>query len=178
MTTPGEHEARAKEEENDVGLGPEEATNYRSIAARANYLAADRPDIMYSVKELCRRMDRPTKMHWHKLKRLWRYLSESGLERVVDATGAQEGEAYLTLTSGAETHQPNPASPGETVEITFWARGETDGDTLEVTLDFRDQEMWTTPLQTETEVFSLTTDWQSFSVSGTAPEGSRMLPVQ
>ena len=40
VITPGEHEARAKEEENDVALGPGETTTYRSIAARANYLAA------------------------------------------------------------------------------------------------------------------------------------------
>ena len=69
VTTPGEHEARGKEEENDVELGPGEATNYRSIAARANYLAADLPDLMYAVKELCRGMAAPTKGHWLKLKR-------------------------------------------------------------------------------------------------------------
>ena len=47
---------------------PEETTRYRAITARANYLAADRPDLMYAVKELCRGMAKPTKMHWHKLK--------------------------------------------------------------------------------------------------------------
>ena len=99
----------------------------------------------------------------------WRYMSENGLDRVVDAKTAQEGNAYLSLTSGAETHQPNPADPGETVQISFWAKGESDSDTLDVTLDFRDQEMWTSPLQTETQTFSLTTAWQSFTVSGTAP---------
>ena len=55
-----------------------EATRYRAIAARANYLAADRPDIMYSVKEICRGMANPTLAHWHKLKRLGRYLVGSG----------------------------------------------------------------------------------------------------
>ena len=70
VTTPGEHEARAKEEENDVALGPEESTVYRSIAARANYLATDLQDLMYAVKELCRGMAAPTKGHWLKLKRL------------------------------------------------------------------------------------------------------------
>ena len=75
VVTPGEHEARAKEEENDVALGPEDSTGYRSIAARANYLAADHPDLMYAVKELCRGMAAPTKGHWLKLKRLGRYLT-------------------------------------------------------------------------------------------------------
>ena len=77
MTTPGENEPRGQEEENEAELGPEEATTYRSIAARANYLSADRPDIMYAVKELCRGMAKPTRMHWHKLKRLGRYLVEN-----------------------------------------------------------------------------------------------------
>merc|ERR1711904_603800 len=49
----------------------------RSIAARANYLASDRPDLMYAVKELCRGMAKPTRLHWHKLKRLGRYLLEN-----------------------------------------------------------------------------------------------------
>ena len=78
MITPGENEARGQGEENEVELGPEEVTNYRSIAARANYLSADRPDIMYAVKELCRGMAKPPKGHWLKLKRLGRYLIESG----------------------------------------------------------------------------------------------------
>ena len=78
MTTPGENEHRGQEEENEAEIGPEEATTYRSIAARANYLSADRPDIMYAVKELCRGMAKPTRVHWLKLKRLGRYLIESG----------------------------------------------------------------------------------------------------
>ena len=77
VITPGENEPRRKDGENEEELSPEEATRYRGIAARANYLAADRPDIMYTVKELCRGMARPTRAHWHKLKRLGRYLAEN-----------------------------------------------------------------------------------------------------
>ena len=33
---------------------------------------------MYSVKELCRGIAKPTKAHWHKLKRLGRYLVDNG----------------------------------------------------------------------------------------------------
>ena len=54
VVTPGEHEPIRKEGEHEEELSPEEATRYRGIAARVNYLAADRPDIMYTVKELCR----------------------------------------------------------------------------------------------------------------------------
>ena len=49
---PGENDPRRKEGENEEELTPDEATRYRAIAARANYLAADRPDLMYSSKEV------------------------------------------------------------------------------------------------------------------------------
>ena len=78
VTSPGESETREKMEESQEELSPSDATRYRSIAARANYLAVDRPDIMYAVKELCRGMAKPTKGHWLKLKRLGRYLIENG----------------------------------------------------------------------------------------------------
>ena len=77
VITPGENEPRRKEGENEEELSSEEATRYRGIAARANYLAADRPDLMYAEKELCRGMARPTRAHWHKLKRFGRYLVDN-----------------------------------------------------------------------------------------------------
>jgi hypothetical protein len=55
-------------------LGQEEATAYRAIAARANYLAPDRPDMQYATKEICRRMCEPKQKDWMRLKRLARYL--------------------------------------------------------------------------------------------------------
>ena len=51
------------------------------MAARANYLAADRPDVQYAVKEVCRRMAKPAKSDWQKLVRLARYLK--GAPRLV-----------------------------------------------------------------------------------------------
>ena len=44
------------------------------MAARANYLAADRADIQYAVKECCRGMATPQVRHWDMLKRLAKYL--------------------------------------------------------------------------------------------------------
>ena len=41
-------------------LEPREASIYRGVAARANYIAADRPDLMYAVKDICRGMAEPT----------------------------------------------------------------------------------------------------------------------
>ena len=49
-------------------------TKYRALAARANYLALDRIDIQYAVKECCRGMANPERRHWERLKRIGRYL--------------------------------------------------------------------------------------------------------
>ena len=79
--SPGEDEKKYEIEENDTELEKGKATKYRKIAARANYLASDRIDIQYSVKEVCRLMAKPTEGGWKKLKRLARYLK--GRPRVV-----------------------------------------------------------------------------------------------
>ena len=54
-----------------------EATRYRALVARANYVAQDRADIQFAVKELSRGMSSPTAEHWNSLKRLGRYLRET-----------------------------------------------------------------------------------------------------
>ena len=72
----GSKAAKAYERLQDVGeiLTDLEATDFRSLSARANYLALDRPDIAYATKELCREFSRPTRKSLEKLKRLVRYL--------------------------------------------------------------------------------------------------------
>ena len=59
-------------------LDDEQHTRYRAIAARANYLAADRPDAQFSCKEACRFMAKPTDVSWLSLKRLGRYFVGRG----------------------------------------------------------------------------------------------------
>ena len=55
----------------DVLVG-EDATLYRALAARANFLALDRPDLAYATKELCRDFSAPTTHSVWKLRRLIR----------------------------------------------------------------------------------------------------------
>ena len=62
-------------------MDPEEATAFRALSARANYLAQDRPDIAFCSKELCREFAIPNKNSFIKLKRLVRYLC--GLPRLI-----------------------------------------------------------------------------------------------
>ena len=81
VVSPGEDAKAWEEEQDQEKLGPEKASEYRGLAARANYLALDRPDIQYAVKEICRGMSSPTVGDRKKLKRLARYLV--GMPRVV-----------------------------------------------------------------------------------------------
>ena len=77
LSHPGGEKKTIDEEENSEELVGAEATRFRAVAARANYLAADRPDIQYSVKEICRKMSKPVRGDWQKLVRLGRYLKGS-----------------------------------------------------------------------------------------------------
>ena len=52
MSTSGEAETRGDEEKNAQELGDHEASRFKGLAARANYLSADRPDLMYNTKEM------------------------------------------------------------------------------------------------------------------------------
>jgi len=71
-----------KEEDGDeTELQRDQATLHRAITARGLYLAQDRSDIQFAVKELSRQMSQPTKRYWKALVRLGRYLI--GKPRVV-----------------------------------------------------------------------------------------------
>ena len=76
MATPGVSET--KEETDGYDDSPElvgsEATAYRGVATRLNYLAMDRPDLQFSAKEISKKMAKPRAADWSKLKRLARYL--------------------------------------------------------------------------------------------------------
>ena len=74
LTHPGGDKKVMKEEGNSKELIGSEATRFRAVVARGNYLAAGRPDIQYAVKEVCRRMAKPVEGDWQKLARIGRYL--------------------------------------------------------------------------------------------------------
>ena len=63
-----EHLSRA-----EGALSQSDATTYRAISARSNYLAQDRPDASFSSKELCRDFATPNTNSYDKLKRLGRF---------------------------------------------------------------------------------------------------------
>ncbi len=68
---------RRSEAEDDTPLKGDEVGLFRSYAARANYLAMDRPELAYPAKELCRRMKEPVKGDLRALRRIAQYLANS-----------------------------------------------------------------------------------------------------
>ena len=69
--TPGIDEV---DREDDVEITGSDATRFRSVAARCNYLAFDRPDIQFPTKEICREMSKPTTGSLRRLQRLGQYV--------------------------------------------------------------------------------------------------------
>ena len=86
-------------EADEEALPPHLAHLYRAGAARANFLAMDRPDLSWSAKELCRRMSAPRREDMLRLRRLARYLVEA--PRLVSWFAAQS--AGLPVRAFADT---------------------------------------------------------------------------
>ena len=75
LTIPSDRDEVTEEQDADL-LNPFEATQFRSLGARANYLGLDRPDIQFATKEICRGMARPSRGGMIRMERLARYLLE------------------------------------------------------------------------------------------------------
>jgi hypothetical protein len=77
-------------------LSPEDATTYRALSARGNFLSQDRGDIQFATKELCREFAVPNRNSYNKLKRLGRFLV--GKPRLVHdykwGTGVEGSDCY------------------------------------------------------------------------------------
>ena len=65
---------RPEEPGENRDLTPGEASVYRAVVARLNYLALDRVDLQFAAKTLSRKMSAPTEADWEELRRTARYL--------------------------------------------------------------------------------------------------------
>ena len=61
-------------EEEERAWKSQDPRKFRSLVARCNYLAGDRPDIQFATRVCASGMSDPQPIHWRKLKRLARYL--------------------------------------------------------------------------------------------------------
>lgn len=80
-------------------LDMKRTSQFRVMAARANYLSLDRSDIQFAVKELCRDMSSPSEESWVGLKRLCKYLK--GHPRVVYEYKWQDKVGVIDVYSDA-----------------------------------------------------------------------------
>jgi hypothetical protein len=74
LDAPSIRESATEATEDSKPLDAKGATEFRGLAARANYLSLDRADIQYATKEACREMAAPTHKSMAKFKRIARYL--------------------------------------------------------------------------------------------------------
>ena len=72
--TPGVSGVDEEDTEEDVPLEGEDITRYRGVTARCNYPAADRPDCVFTIKDECREMSKPTTGSLKRLRRIGRDL--------------------------------------------------------------------------------------------------------
>ena len=98
--------------------GSEQATQYRAMVARCNYLSQDRSDIQFAVKELCRSMSRPTVEDWTKLKHLAKYLKNKTRYRTVyKYQRAVNDVVVYTDTDYAGCHKTRKSTSGEVLQL-------------------------------------------------------------
>jgi hypothetical protein len=98
----------------------------------------------------------------------WR--PHASVKLVEDAPDAVDGENYLEVYNTAWTNFANDASPGDEFTVSGWMRGAQNGDLGKIKLEFKDQAQKT--LATSEGLQTLTTEWQQFSNSAVAPEGT------
>ena len=95
-------ESAKEAEEEGEELNREEATRFRSIAALANYVALDRPDIQVAVSVLCQKMSRPTTKSMTALKRVARYLLDYPVLKFEYRGGDAGGEIELCVFADSD----------------------------------------------------------------------------
>ena len=100
VATPGIDGSEEVDHDDDVDIVGDDATRFRGVAARCNYLAFDRPDMQFATKEICREMSKPTTGSLRRLQRLGRYLK--GRPRLVWHFDMQEPPSTLDVYTDSD----------------------------------------------------------------------------
>ena len=96
VATPGVKATFQELQEDGAELPGHLTTAFRGAAARGNYIAADRLDVQFACKEVCRCMSKPSLHAWKAMKRLCRYLA--GAPRLVYVFEQQTVDAIDVYT--------------------------------------------------------------------------------
>ena len=103
-----------QKEVSGASLHAEEPSEFRALAAWANYLAQDRPDIQYAVKEVARRMSVPTDTRPAQTSGT---ILGAGLLEVFCTTA---GKASQTRSKSSQTRTGQAARPRRGVQAEEW----------------------------------------------------------
>lgn len=118
VTTPGTKEEGRTATDHEQPLDEEQATKYRALTARCNYLSPDRPDVAFAVQELARNMANPRRGDWTRLKRLGRYLVGSPrLQQWFEWQQAQKRVTTYTDAGWAGCKETRKSTTGGVVTI-------------------------------------------------------------
>ena len=74
LNSNGDNDDHQDEEWEEEPLAPAEATEFRSSAARLNFLSQDSPELMYPAKEVSGEMANPIRGGWKRLKKVTRFV--------------------------------------------------------------------------------------------------------
>ena len=96
----------------EQAMAPGEQTRYHAIAARLNFLAVDRPDLLYAAKECSRRTSKPRNMDWEAIKRICRYLSACPGWSIPTGGRTSQTPSLCTVSpTGADVGRPGSRLP-------------------------------------------------------------------
>jgi len=107
-----------KAADDDEPLDARAAADYRSLAARVNYLARERPDLLYDSKECSRAISNPTGGDLARLRRIDRFLSAppKGEPKVFYGLSESPKEWLARQTAeGGNVSSSGPAAPAKVV---------------------------------------------------------------
>lgn len=106
----------------------------------------------------------------------WRYYDD-GVERVCGTGEASDGDCFVRLNTGETVHQgidatgdllPGATSGGQQYVVTATIRG---NGIAGISADYEQQELYTRQNREE-QMFNVTTTWQDYSATFTAPDGT------
>ena len=92
--------ANGVENDDDLKLEGTDATKYRSVTARLNYIGPDRVDIQYATKEAARHMAEPRLSHMTGLRKIGKYLA--GRPRLISHFKWQSPHSTVTAYTDSD----------------------------------------------------------------------------